>query len=117
MKLVDRDPEWIERPYGRTIGVRFTCPKDDGAGPHREGHAVCVLFANPIDGGAPHPDDPGAPGNNKGRRWHRSGSTFLDLSLLPSVDCTTSEGCDNPDHSQCSHTHCWHGRVTNGAIT
>jgi hypothetical protein len=117
MRLVDLEPTWIERPHGRIVGVRFTCPKDDGAGPHHEGHAVCVLFANPPDDGAAHPDDPGCPGNSKGRRWQRSGSTFDDLTLSPSVDCTTSEGCEKSDHSKCSHAHCWHGSVSSGAVT
>lgn len=117
MKLVDLEPVWIERPFGRVVGVRFICPKDDGAGPHREGHSVCVLFTNPLDGAAAHPDDSTVPGNSKGRRWQRSGTTFDDLSLSPSVDCTTSEGCDQSEHSQCAHTHCWHGNVSNGEVT
>lgn len=122
INLTDLNPTWIERPLGRVVGVRFTCPKDDGAGPHREGHAVCVLFANPPDGGPPYPDDDQCPGNSKGRRWQRLGgdhlgSSFEDLTLAPSVDCTRGEGCDKSDHSQCSHTHCWHGSVTNGEVT
>ena len=116
MRLVDQDPTWIMRPFGRIVGVRFTCPKDDGTGPHIEGHAVCVLFDNPPDGGPKHPDDSQCPGNNRGRRWLRIGTTFGDLSLSPSVDCTTSEGCPKTDHTQCSHSHCWHGNVASGEI-
>lgn len=116
VKLVDLEPVWIER-QGRVVGVRFYCPKNDGDGPHCDGHSVCVLFSNPPDGGAAHPDDSSSPGNSAGRRWLRTGSTFDDLTLSPSVDCTTSEGCDKPDHAQCSHTHCWHGNVLGGQIT
>lgn len=115
MRLVDLDPIWIEH-HGRIVGIRFICPINDGDGPHQEGHSVCVLFDNPPDGGPKHPDDASVPGNSKGRRWIRSGATFDDLTLSPSVNCQTSEGCDKPDHAQCSHTHCWHGFVENGVV-
>lgn len=113
MKLDGLDAIWIKRD-GRIVGVRFTCPVNDGPGPHADGHSVCVLFANPPDGGAAHPDDAGCPGNSHGRRWQRTGDTFATLSLSPSVNCQTSDGCDKTDHSKCSHTFCWHGFVTNG---
>lgn len=116
MRLVDLDPVWIERD-DRVVGVRFVCPINDGDGPHYEGHSVCVLFANPPDGSAAHPDDSGCPGNSGGLRWQRSGATFDDLTLSPSVNCQTSEGCDKSDHSQCSHARCWHGFITNGDVT
>jgi hypothetical protein len=79
-----------------------------------EGHSIAVLFENPLDGGLKHPDDPSIVGNNSGRRWTRSGTTFDDLTLHPSVDCQTSEGCPKEEHSKCSHTYCWHGVVENG---
>lgn len=113
-RLADLHPAWIKRG-GRVVGVRFMCPVEDGSGPHADGHSVCVLFANPLDGGTAHPDDPACPGNSAGRRWARTGSTFDDLTLSPSVDCTGAEGCDQSEHSKCSHTHCWHGHVENGA--
>lgn len=113
MRLVDLDPVWIERG-GRGVGVRFICPINDGAGPHHEGHSVAVLFENPSDGGPAHPNDEQCTGNNRGRRWWRTGSTFQELTLSPSLDCTTSEGCPKSDHAQCSHAHCWHGFVTSG---
>lgn len=116
MRLIDLHATWINRG-GRVVGVRFTCPVNDGSGPHADGHSVCVLFANPVDGGPAHPNDDSCPGNSKGRRWQRIGNTFETLSLHPSVDCTTSEGCDKPEHSKCSHAHCWHGFVTNGDAT
>jgi len=104
MRLVDLEPVWIER-RGRVVGIRFTCPINDGIGPHREGHQVAVLFVNPVDGGAAHSDDPNCLGNNKGNRWSRTGNTFETLTLSPSIDCTTT----NP--------HCWHGEVKDGMVT
>lgn len=103
-RLVDLEPEWVRRT-GRVVGVRFTCPIDDGPGPHREGHQVAVLFANPPDGGPPHPDDPDCVGNNSGQRWTRSGATFETLSISPSIDCTAAD------------RHCWHGFVSAGEVT
>lgn len=114
--LADLEPTWIERA-GRVVGVRFVCPIDDGAGPHREGHQVAVLFLNPPDDGEAHPDDPSCPGNSAGQRWTRAGTTFETLSLSPSVDCTQAGACDKVDHAACSHTHCWHGNVERGHAT
>lgn len=112
--LSELDPEWIwdwdpvgvDAPSnGRIIGVKFTCPVDDGDGPHREGHSVAVLFSNPPDGGPAHPPDGDMIGDNDGKRWAREGSTFEDLSIEPSIDCTRSDA------------HCWHGRVRRGKVT
>lgn len=116
MKLVDLDPSWITKG-GRVIGVRFICPNNDGPGPHPEGHSVCVLFANPPDGGHAHPDDPSCPGNNGGNRWMRTGIDFEDMTLAPSVDCTRGENCPRYDHTNCGHTACWHGNVNNGELS
>lgn len=77
---------------GREVGLRFCCPYSDGAGPHPEGHAICALYANPPDGGPAHPDDPACPGNNGGRRWTRYGTGIADLTLSPSVDCSSVTG-------------------------
>lgn len=115
MKLADLSPVWIVRGE-RVVGIRFLCPVNDGDGPHRDGHSIAVLFANPPDGRTAHPVDPSCPGDNDGLRWTRSGSTFDDLTLSPSVDCTTSVRCDRADHSRCSHTHCWHGLVAGGEV-
>lgn len=100
-RLVDLGATPIVRG-GRVVGVRFECPYDDGAGPHPEGHAICVLYANPPDGGPTHPDDPSCPGNNDGNRWTRSGAGLADLTLSPSVDCSRSSSCP------------YHGVVTDG---
>jgi len=102
-QLVALDASFITRG-GRIVGLRFTCPYSDGPGPHPEGHSICVLFANPPDGGPAHPDDPGCPGNNGGKRWARSGVSLASLSLSPSVDCSSVSGSTCP----------YHGTITNG---
>lgn len=115
MRFSELDPTWIERA-GRVVGVRFVCPMYAGAGPHHSAHAICVLFANPPDGGAPWPADAQCPGDNDGKRWTRAGETFADLSLSPSIDCTTAARCLQAEHSKCPHTYCWHGHITSGQV-
>jgi hypothetical protein len=121
-RLAELEPEWILAD-GRKIGLKFLCPINDGAGPHYEGHTIAVLFANPPDGGPAHPDDYGVVGNNGGKRWVISAAgqavdIVLELlSLSPSIDCTRGEGCSKNDHTTCSHTHCWHGMLSNGVIS
>lgn len=116
MRIEALDPAWIMRD-GRKIGIRFICPINDGNGPHAEGHHVCVLFENPPDGGAAHPNDDSAPGNNSGRRWTLTGDILEMLTLSPSINCITAERCPKPSHERCSHAHCWHGFVTGGEVT
>jgi hypothetical protein len=95
-KLVDLFGDWIERD-GRRLGVKFICPSC----PQIEGApTLCVLFANPPDGGPPEPAGTTLCGDNEGRRWTRTGDTLDTLTLSPSVDC-----------SKCGH---WHGFVANG---
>lgn len=104
MTLRDLDARWAVKG-GRVVGVRFTCPVNDGDGPHREGHQIAVLFTNPPDGGPPHPPDPGCVGDNGGRRWSRAGDTLDDLTLVPSIDCTVTDRA------------CWHGFVVAGRVS
>lgn len=54
-----------------------------------------IFFANPVDGKSATDD-----ADNK---WTRSGESFNDLTLTPSVDCSVS-----------GH---WHGSITNGEVT
>lgn len=86
--LADLDPSWIEI-QGRRVGVLFECPCCRRS-------SLAVLFANPVDGGPPHPPDPAYPSP----RWRRDGDSFATLTLAPSVDA-----------SRAGH---WHGFVTNG---
>lgn len=99
------EPRWIESD-GRIIGVLFSCPVCSRWGEQIEGaHMVGVLFANPPDGGPPHPDDDRAVANYGGRRWSRSGSTFDDLTISPSIDLTRTTPGE------------WHGFVVAGRVT
>ena len=70
------------------MGISFECP-------HCRKIRLGVFFANPVDGKLPS-DDSG------GKLWIRTGSTFDDLTLSPSVDASAS-----------GH---WHGFIVNGEI-
>jgi hypothetical protein len=69
------------------MGITFDCPL------HLK-HRLAVMFANPIDGGTPMTDH---------NLWQRTGETFDDLTLSPSIDA--------------SQHGCWHGFITNGEVT
>jgi hypothetical protein len=102
-RLAALAPEWIVRD-GREVGISFACPVCSQWGAELAGaHAVSVLFVNPVDGGMPLDADPAARGDNGGKRWTRTGSTFADLSLSPSINV-------GPDR-------CWHGHVLGGVVT
>jgi hypothetical protein len=75
VKLTDLNPVWSvedETPDARGFGVIFDCPPCQGTS-HE--HTIFMPFSNPIVG---HP---------QGYRttWSRSGTTFGDLTLTPSV--------------------------------
>ena len=109
MKLLELDPKWWTVD-GRVVGCHFLCP-------HCRKESVGIAFANPVDGGAPGPailaggmpkEVHAALFENRiftippGHQWTRTGDTFENLSLTPSVDA--------------SRAGCWHGFVTNGEI-
>lgn len=99
MKLTDLDPRWgvdadiviggVNRhdPDRHGMGITFDCP-------HCRTMRLAVFFANPIDGKAPSDDAT--------RLWQRTGESFENLSLSPSIDAS-------------KHGH-WHGFITNGEI-
>jgi hypothetical protein len=109
MKLADLDPRWacdadiviggvkqhFEGRHG--MAVSFECPhcvqRERETGDNRV-IRLAVWFANPIDG-LPSTDDATT-------LWQRSGDSFENLTLTPSVDAS-KEG----------H---WHGYITNGEI-
>jgi hypothetical protein len=93
-KLADLNPKWFtEHASGRTgYGVEFDCPCGQGAACEWGGR-IHVPFANPLDGGPP-----GRWGSTK---WQRTGETFENLSLTPSIHAV-------------GH---WHGWLTNGVLT
>lgn len=99
--LVDLEPEWLTVGTTLGAGVKFKCPcRRLGIGDHQ--HTLTVLFLNPL-AGKPAPDNAATQGNNAGVRWARSGLTFEDLHLSPSIDA--------------SHAGCWHGNITHGKAT
>lgn len=78
VKLTDLHPRWIDHQGRRGLGISFQCMTGHCCG------RIRVLFANPLDGGAPWPDDEDHGGGKY--RWQRTGDTFEALSLSPSVD-------------------------------
>jgi hypothetical protein len=112
MRLAELAPHWFDVPGVGTNkdGLTFLCPcpKCQAGKPVRLG----VQFANPVQGGA------AAPMSHKDMRrhvhelqtfdvppgtlWQRTGDTFENMTLDPSVDA-----------SQSGH---WHGNLVNGEI-
>ena len=90
--LVDLDPRFVTDGDSRRVGVSFWCPKCLD-------HRVSVMVEPPFDPGPgqPHP-------------WKRTGATFADLTLTPSVVAYRG-GAVEP------RGECWHGFVTNGVLT
>lgn len=104
MRLTDLNPNWVGSggdgvrkadgspvPYRARIGIHFDCPCGCE-------HPVFVRFANPEDGLGP--VEPGADRPH----WERTGTTFEDLTLSPSILRVYPAAC-------------WHGFVTNGEVT
>jgi hypothetical protein len=113
MNLADLEPRWIGLngsmwgKIGATakFGVSFLCP-------HCRSKRIAVMFKPAID-----PDRinelspwamPDAPNPNTGAAksvnwWARTGDTFANLSLSPSIDASSS-----------GH---WHGFITNGVLS
>lgn len=99
MKLSELHPKWgvdadiviggknVHDPNRTGMGITFDCPccKTTRLG---------VFFANPVDGKSPTDDAE--------LLWTRSGTTFEDLSLSPSIDVS-------------KHGH-WHGFIRDGQI-
>jgi hypothetical protein len=106
MRLTELEPRWFDVPGVGTNkdGVTFLCP-------HCRQRRLGVQFANPI-GGEPRPAmtqkeknlhlERGTFDVPPGILWQRTGETFEDLTLQPSVDASKS-----------GH---WHGCITNGEV-
>jgi hypothetical protein len=124
VKLTELKPQLWAEPGRHGQGLVFLCP-------HCATTYICVAFANPLDGGAPwdigtHDRRPisklwnllygplvegryqggvlqaGTAVIPPGFLWQRTGETFDDLSLFPSIDASAAG--------------CWHGFVVNGGI-
>jgi hypothetical protein len=87
MRLTDLEPRWI----GPKAGLTFDCPGLCCAGATGK-KRLFVLF-----------EDPALPlGVVSDRRWYRTGTTFEDLTLTPSLDW-----------SSIGH---WHGFIRDGEV-
>ena len=108
MRLADLNPRWSEA-YGRPgdrIGITIDCPGACCAGKtlseieagdkpsDQTKERLFIPFANPPGGAAPF--------QTTGALWQRTGETFDDLTLTPSVDA-----------SAWGH---WHGFICDGGI-
>ncbi len=94
MKLTELNPRWCAagRQDGRGMGMSFDCPV------HLE-HRLVVMFANPLDG---------LPACTAAKwLWKRTGDTFDNITLVPSVDASSNVVLETP---------CWHGFIKNGEI-
>ena len=96
MRLSELNPRWCAAGDSRHgMGITFECP-------HCRTQRLGVWFVNPIDGG-PKEHELIEDHHMGGPEWTRTGTTFDDLSLSPSIDA-----------SAFGH---WHGYITNGSIT
>ena len=93
MRLSDLRPRWVTQDATRAgMGINFLCP-------------CCMIeiihvpFSNPLDGGAPFKD--------RFVLWERTGDTFENISLTPSIDASAV------DASGKSH---WHGWIRAGEV-
>lgn len=101
MNLTELHPRWVvEHEYGEYDEQLKTAPKRHGMGisflcPHCKEARLAVMFENPVDGFRPP--------YVKQNLWKRSGESFENMTLTPSIDA-----------SECGH---WHGHITNGQIS
>ena len=113
MKLTDLSPRWFAEDGRHGQGLTFECPCCRGT---PNAVRLAAAFAPTLDGGPPinltpkvlfpalwpPPEAPGTSTVPPGIHWQRSGETFEDLTLSPSIDASAA-----------GH---WHGFVTSGAI-
>jgi hypothetical protein len=105
MRLTELDPRWSTSESGRHgMGINFLCPicKDQYLG---------IFFENPIDGGAM-----ATPDELPTARWKRTGDTFDNLTLTPSVDASGGAKDCTPASDGTARGH-WHGHITDGNIS
>lgn len=101
MMLIELYPNWVgaggpgvlrgmePAPVRTGVGITFDCPC------RRCDTRAYIAFSNPLDGGEAHV-------NNGEPIWDRSGESFDDLTLTPSIQ--RGDGCG------------WHGFITNGEV-
>jgi len=87
-RLSELEPRFVT-DEGRRVGVSFNCPKCSG-------HRVAVNADPPFD-----------PGPTSPKPWRRSGETFEELTLRPSVVANRRDDSG-------AAVECWHGFITDG---
>lgn len=105
-KLTDLNPRWVlihrwDAPDGTQHYTNGDSSKRHGGGisfdcPVHGDHRLVVWFNNPVDGLPPEA--------TAEYRWQRSGDTFADMTLAPSIN------------AQGEWPECWHGFIQNGEI-
>lgn len=104
MKLTDLNPRWVGAGGpGITDADGNPVPKREGVGmtfdcPCRCNIRACVIFKNPLDGGDPI--------KSESPLWTRSGRTFDNITLIPSIMKHPVNGCRG-----------WHGFIRDGNVT
>ena len=114
MKLIELNPRWFDVPGIGTNkdGMTFVCPCAKCQPVHENSRRLGIQFANPV-GGEPlplmtqkqkmvHVHELRTFDIAMNYLWQRTGETFEDMTLSPSIDASNS-----------GH---WHGHITNGAI-
>lgn len=105
MKLTSLNPRWVSYgghgiskaggsaiPERIGVGITFVCPCGEC------NRRIFLNFSNPIDGGS-------AVNEEAQPIWKRTGDTFENLTLTPSILRTKPRGCG------------WHGYLTKGELT
>jgi len=93
MRLTEQEPRWITDTTGRHgMGMSFKSPRC----PPDEEYRIAVAFDNPLDGGPP--------SKEFAIHWHRTGDTFENMTLTPSIELKL------PAEQY------WHGFLTNGEL-
>ncbi len=100
MRLLDLDPRWFgwtHEGVGAYVGFTFLCP-------HCMKQRLAVTFRNPISVGGFDVSKMHWP--NVGFQWYRTGETFEDLTVSPSVNANDPTEWKNH----------WHGNIVRGEI-
>lgn len=98
-RLAELNPRWgkyhsLPDREGMLLYADCPCGRGDDC---EWGNFLCIAIENPVDGGPPHPGEV-----QRGKpHWRRTGETFDELTLAPSVHAV-------------GH---WHGYIRNGLVT
>lgn len=103
--LTDLKPRWISDAQGRHgMGISILCPTCLQM-------RICVWFVNPVDGGPARVFPEGRPAVH----WQRTGESFADLTLAPSIDASNGNPPCSFESGDPELSH-WHGHITDGKV-